>query len=159
MFCLSKGLGAPIGSVLVGDHEFIWEARRLKILFGGAWRQAGIMAAAGLVALAEGPRRLHEDHERARRLASGVAEILPGTIDPDAVETNMLFVDVMRAGHDVLNIRERLAAEGVLVTMVAGKIRMLTHVDIGDEEIDAALAAWRRVVDALPPAAPEEETA
>jgi threonine aldolase len=158
MFCLSKGLGAPIGSVLVGDREFIREARRLKILFGGAWRQAGIMAAAGLIALEEGPRRLHEDHERARRLASGVAELLPGSIDPAGVETNILFVDVTTAGHDVLDVRERLSAEGVLVTMVAGKIRMLTHVNIGDADVDAALNAWRRVVDSLgssPPAGEE----
>jgi len=151
MFCLSKGLGAPIGSVLVGDREFIREARRLKILFGGAWRQAGIMAAAGLIALEEGPKRLHEDHARARRLAAGVAGLLPGAIDPERVETNMLFVDVTNAGYDVLDIRERLAAEGVLVTMVAGKIRMLTHVNIGDADVDGALGAWRRVVDVLPP--------
>jgi threonine aldolase len=146
MFCLSKGLGAPIGSMLVGDREFIREARRLKILFGGAWRQAGIMAAAGLIALEEGPKRLHEDHARARRLAEGAAELMPGTIDPAAVETNMLFVDVTGAGHDVLDFRDRLAAEGVLATMVAGKIRMLTHVNIADADIDAALAAWGRVV-------------
>jgi threonine aldolase len=157
MFCLSKGLGAPIGSMLVGDREFIREARRLKILFGGAWRQAGVMAAAGLIALEEGPGRLHEDHARARRLAAGVAELLPGTIDPDGVETNMLFVDVTGAGYDVLDMRARLAAEGVWVTMVAGKIRMLTHVDIDDADIDGALAAWKRVVDALPPSSSQQE--
>jgi threonine aldolase len=149
MFCLSKGLGAPIGSMLIGDREFIREARRLKILFGGAWRQAGVMAAAGLIALEEGPQRLHEDHARARRLAEGVADIMPGTIDPAAVETNMLFVDVSAVGHDVLDIRARLQAEGVLATMVAGKIRMLTHVNIDDADVDAALAAWRRVADSL----------
>jgi threonine aldolase len=149
MFCLSKGLGAPIGSMLIGDREFIREARRLKILFGGAWRQAGVMAAAGLIALEEGPKRLHEDHTRARRLAEGVAEIMPGTIDPAAVESNMLFVDVAAVGHDVFDVRARLQAEGVLVTMVAGKVRMLTHVNIGDADIDAALGAWRRVADSL----------
>jgi threonine aldolase len=121
----------------------------LKIVFGGAWRQAGIMAAAGLVALDEGPKRLHEDHVRARRLAEGVAELLPGCIDPNAVETNMVFVDVAAAGFDVLDVLERLRAEGVLVTTVAGKIRMLTHVDVSDANIDAALVAWRRVADAL----------
>ena len=67
MFCLSKGLGAPIGSILAGDREFIREARRLKILFGGAWRQAGIMAAAGLIALEDGPKRLQEDHDERPR--------------------------------------------------------------------------------------------
>ncbi len=82
MFCLSKGLGAPIGSMLVGGPEFIREARRLKIVFGGAWRQAGIMAAAGLIALTEGPARLHEDHDNARRLARGVAEIVPASRRP-----------------------------------------------------------------------------
>ena len=122
----------------------------MKILFGGAWRQAGVMAAAGLIALEEGPKRLHEDHARAKRLAEGVASLLPGTIDPEAALTNILFVDVTAAGHDVLEFRERLAAEGVLVTMVAGKVRMLTHVNIGDADIDAALGAWKRVVDSLP---------
>ena len=94
MFCLSKGLGAPIGSVLAGDHELIREARRLRVLFGGAWRQAGIMAAAGLIALEQGPGRL--------------------------------------------------AAEGVLVTTVTGRVRMLTHVNIGAGDISVALDAWRR---------------
>ncbi len=78
MFCVSKGLGAPVGSLICGPSDLMPEARRLKILFGGAWRQAGIVAAAGLLALEEGPRRLHEDHERARRLAQGVAELVPG---------------------------------------------------------------------------------
>ena len=145
MFCLSKGLGAPIGSMLVGDAEFIREARRLKILFGGAWRQAGIMAAAGLIALAEGPARLHEDHENARRLAEGVAEIVPGSVDLAAVQTNIVFVDVSGTGRSAVTWVERLAAEGVLVTMVGGRIRMLTHVDITADDVQTALRAWRRV--------------
>jgi threonine aldolase len=144
MFCLSKGLGAPIGSVLAGDREFIREARRLKILFGGAWRQAGIMAAAGLIALEEGPRRLHEDHANARALAAGVADLLPGSVDPDAIETNIVFVDVSATGRDAAQWRERLAAEGVLVTMIGDRIRMLTHVNISPGDIEAALAAWSR---------------
>ncbi len=145
MFCLSKGLGAPIGSMLVGDAEFIREARRLKILFGGAWRQAGIMAAAGLIALAEGPARLHEDHENARRLAEGVAGIVPGSVDLAAVQTNIVFVDVSGTGRSAVNWVERLAAEGVLVTMVGGRIRMLTHVNITADDVQTALRAWRRV--------------
>jgi threonine aldolase len=144
MFCLSKGLGAPIGSVLAGDREFIREARRLKILFGGAWRQAGIMAAAGLIALEEGPQRLHEDHANARALAAGVADLLPGSVDPDAIETNIVFVDVSATGRDAAQWRERLAAEGVLVTMIGDRIRMLTHVNISRGDIEAALAAWSR---------------
>jgi len=149
MFCLSKGLGAPIGSVLAGEAEFVREARRLKVLLGGAWRQAGIVAAAGLVALEEGPKRLHEDHARARRLAEGIAEIMPGSIDPAAVETNMVFVDVAAVGLDVLEVLARLRDEGVLATTVAGKVRMLTHVDVSDADVDAALAAWRRVAASL----------
>ena len=149
MFCLSKGLGAPIGSVLAGDREFIAEARRLKILFGGAWRQAGIMAAAGLIALEEGPARLPEDHANARILAEGVAELLPESIDPDAVETNIVFIDVSGTGRGAAEWREMLAAEGLLVTTLGGRIRMLTHVGIGPDEIQAALTAWRRAARAV----------
>ena len=149
MFCVSKGLGAPIGSLLLGEAAFIREARRMKILFGAAWRQAGIMAAAGLVALEEGPSRLHEDHANARRLAEGVAEILPEGLDPAEVETNIVFVDVARAGLDLLEAVERLKSEGVLATMVAGKVRMLTHVDVSPQDVDRAIEAWRRVIPAL----------
>jgi threonine aldolase len=148
MFCLSRGLGAPIGSILAGDLEFIREARRLKILFGGAWRQAGIMAAAGLIALEEGPKRLPDDHENARTLAEGIAELLPGSLDPDLIETNIVFVDVSGTGRDATQWRERLAAEGVLVTMIGGRIRMLTHVGVDTADVQAALAAWRNAAKA-----------
>ncbi len=154
MFCLSKGLGAPIGSMLAGDTEFIREARRLKILFGGAWRQAGIMAAAGLIALEEGPGRLPEDHANARRLAEGVAEIVPGSLDPGAVETNIVFADVVAVtGHPLAAWVAALAAEGVLVTTVGDRVRMLTHVGIAASDVDAALTAWRRAAAGMGPAA------
>jgi threonine aldolase len=143
MFCLSKGLGAPVGSLLAGDREFIRAARRLKILFGAGWRQAGVLAAAGLVALRDGPGRLGTDHDNARRLAAGIAEIIPGGVDPAAVETNIVFVDMTGTGHGALAWRDRLAAHGVLVTMVAGRVRMLTHADVAAADIAAALAAWR----------------
>jgi threonine aldolase len=145
MFCVSKGLGAPIGSLLCGPVEAIREARRLKILFGGAWRQAGIMAAAGLVALERGRDRLHEDHARARRLAEGVAEILPGTVDLGQVETNMVYVDTQAAGLGVLDALERLGSLGVGATHSAGKVRLVTHLDVDDDGIGAALDAWRAV--------------
>ena len=148
MFCLSKGLGAPIGSILVGDRDFIMEARRLKILFGGAWRQAGIMAAAGLIALEEGPLRLNDDHANARDLAEGIAELLPGSVDPAGIETNIVFVDVSGTRREAAQWRDLLAAEGALVTTVGGRIRMLTHVGLGADDIQAALAAWRRAVKA-----------
>jgi len=146
MFCVSKGLGAPIGSLVCGSREHVREARRLKILFGGAWRQAGITAAAGLVALEEGPGRLHEDHARARRLAEGVADLLPGSIDLDLVETNMVYVDSGAVGLPPLETIERLGRLGVGATLVAGKVRMVTHVDVDDAGISFALDAWRQIV-------------
>jgi threonine aldolase len=145
MFCLSKGLGAPIGSVVCGPAEMVREARRLKILYGGAWRQAGVVAAAGLVALEEGPGRLHEDHERARRLAEGLAEALPGSVDLEQVETNMVFVDTEAVGLPLLEALERLAALGVGATHSAGKVRLVTHLDVDDPGIGVALDAWREL--------------
>ena len=145
MFCVSKGLGAPIGSLVCGTQEHIREARRLKILFGGAWRQAGIMAAAGLVALEDGRTRLLEDHERAGRLANGVADMLPGSIDPSTVETNMVYVDTEAVGMRSLDVIRRLADLGVGATFVSGKVRMVTHVDVHDDGLALALDAWRSV--------------
>jgi threonine aldolase len=146
MFCLSKGLGAPIGSVLVGDSEFIREARRLRILFGAAWRQAGIMAAAGLLALEEGPKRLAEDHEHAQILARGLAELLPGSVDPSSVATNIVFVDVAATGRSAAEWQDRLAAEGLIVSGGGLRVRMLTHRDASRADVEAALEVWRRVV-------------
>ena len=145
MFCVSKGLGAPVGSLVCGRVEQIREARRLKILFGGAWRQAGILAAAGLVALDDGPQRLHEDHERARRLAEGVADAAAGSVDPADVETNMVYADTEPIGMSPLEAIERLEAEGVGATLVSGKVRMVTHIDISDGDVELAVEAWRRL--------------
>ncbi len=149
MFCLSKGLGAPIGSVLCGPAPFIEEARRMKILFGGAWRQAGVVAAAGLVALEEGPKRLHEDHANARRLAGALAEILPGAIDVDGVETNMVWVDTRAAGLAPLEVRAQLAEHGILVNVIAGRVRLVTHRDVTPDDVEETIRVWRRVVAAL----------
>jgi threonine aldolase len=145
MFCLSKGLGAPIGSVLCGPAELMREARRLKILYGGAWRQAGVVAAAGLLALERGPGRLHEDHRRARRLGDGIAELLPGSVDPEQIETNMVFVDTEVVGLPMSEALERLAALGVGATHSGGKVRMVTHLDIDDAGVAVALDAWNRI--------------
>jgi threonine aldolase len=145
MFCVSKGLGAPIGSLVCGPADMVREARRLKILFGGAWRQAGVVAAAGLVALEDGPTRLHEDHIRAHRLAEGVAEAMPGALDPAAVETNMVYVDTEAVGMGPLDAIARLREQRVGATFVSGKVRMVTHVDVTDRDIEAAIAAWRTV--------------
>ncbi len=160
MFCVSKGLGAPIGSLVCGTREDIREARRLKILFGGAWRQAGIMAAAGLIALEDGPKRLHLDHERARRLAEAVAEILPGSVDPAMVETNMVYADTEAVGLAPLDAIERLRDLGVGATFVSGKVRMVTHVDVDDDGLALALDAWRTIAETVPRTMPKttEET-
>ena len=145
MFCFSKGLGAPIGSILCGPVDLIEEARRVRVTLTGAWRQAGVLAAAALVALEEGPKRLHEDHENARRLAKGIADAVPGALDPEQVETNIVFADPSPLGLKAPEAAARLRAEGVLVTIIGGKVRMLTHLDVSTEDIDEALAAWRRI--------------
>jgi threonine aldolase len=151
MFCLSKGLGAPIGSVLCGPAPFIKEARRVKILFGGAWRQAGVVAAAGLVALEESPKRLHEDHENARRLAEGIAELLPEAIDVDGVETNMVWIDTKAVGFAPLEVRDRLREAGLLCNVIAGRIRLVTHRDVTREDVEETIGLWRQVVAELRP--------
>ena len=148
MFCLSKGLGAPVGSVLCGTAEAIREARRIWILYGGAWRQAGIVAAAGLVALEEGRDRLVEDHERARRLAAGIEEISAGAVDPDQVATNMVFADTEAVGLPAATLLDRLAGLGVgAVPIGPTAIRMVTHVGVDDDAIAHAIDAWRSVTD------------
>jgi threonine aldolase len=146
MFCVSKGLGAPVGSLVCGPAELMHEARRLKILFGGAWRQAGVLAAAGLVALREGPERLHGDHVRARRLADALAELVPGGIDPASVETNMVYLDTEPLGMTPLEAVRRLEDEGVGATLASGRVRMVTHVDISDRDVETAIAAWKSVI-------------
>ena len=145
MFSLSKGLGAPIGSLLCGPSEFIREARRAKILMGGAWRQAGVVAAAGLVALAEGPARLPEDHDLAKTLAEALHEATPGAVKPEQVQTNIIFLDTEAMGLDPLEAVRRLREHGILATVVAGKVRMVTHLDVSRQDIGAAAEAWRNV--------------
>jgi len=129
-----------------GPAELIREARRIWILYGGAWRQAGIMAAAGLVALDEGRARIVDDHVRARRLAESLADLLPGGVDLEMVETNMVFVHTEAMGLDALETIERLAALGVGAVPVTGAVRMVTHVDVDDDGIARAIDAWRAVV-------------
>lgn len=149
MFCLSKGLGAPIGSLLVGDAEFIDEARRLKVLYGAGWRQAGFMAAAGLIALRDGPKTLRDDHIKARRLAEGIAGILPGALDPCLVQTNIVFADIRGTGHDAVTWQRQLAAHGLLVTRAPGRIRMLTHRDVSPNAVGLAVRAWHQAATEL----------
>ncbi|AEQ52130.1 low-specificity L-threonine aldolase [Pelagibacterium halotolerans] len=135
--CLSKGLGAPVGSVLVGDEDFIGKARRLRKMLGGGMRQAGIIAAAGLYALEHNVARLADDHARARRLAEGLARY--DALAVDMPQTNIFF---LRADSAVAEgFADHMAAAGILVSGRYGQQRWVTHKDIGDEAIEAALDA------------------
>src|SRR5919199_5027037 len=146
MFCLSKALGAPVGSILLGTRAFIAEARRWRKLLGGGMRQAGVLAAAGLVALEESPKLLPEDHANARRLAAGVAE-LPGVeIDPERVVTNIVIFDVTGTRRAADEICARLAERNVLASGFGTAIRMVTHYDVSSADIETALAALREVI-------------
>jgi threonine aldolase len=146
MFCLSKGLGAPVGSMLLGTKGFIDEARAVRKMLGGGMRQAGVLAAAGLVALQETPARLHEDHENARRLAEGLAE-LPGIkIDAEKVVTNIVIFDVAETGQAADAICAQLREHNVLASGFGTSIRMVTHYDVSRADIDIALRELRNVL-------------
>lgn len=146
MFCLSKGLGAPVGSMLLGTRSFIEEARRWRKLLGGGMRQAGVLAAAGLVALEETPGRLHEDHENAQMLARGLAE-LPGVrIDPEQVRTNIVIFDVSETGRAADDICAQLEERGVLASGFGASIRMVTHYDVSRADIETALSEMEKIV-------------
>jgi len=139
----TKGLGAPIGAVLVGSRELIDEAWRYKQMWGGAMRQSGVVAAAGLYALDNHVERLAEDHENARLLAEGLAEIGGVTIDPSTVETNIVVFEV----EDATKTGEALRAAGVQVTRLdATRIRAVTHLDVDRAGIERALEVMREVI-------------
>lgn len=145
-FCLSKGLGAPVGSMLVGTKAFIAEARAWRKRLGGGMRQVGVLAAAGLIALEESPKRLHEDHANARRLAEGLEAIDGISIDPEKVVTNIVIFDVAATGRTPDEICEALRDHGILAFGWGSVIRMVTHIGITADDIDAAIAAVRQAV-------------
>ncbi len=149
MFCLSKGLGAPVGSMLMGSKAFIEEARQVRKMLGGGMRQAGILAAAGLVALEDGPGRLHVDHENARFLAEGLAE-LPGIrIDPAKVVSNILVFDVSETPFKPIQVSQRLKERGILANGIGPTaIRMVTHCDVDRAGCERALGALREILPA-----------
>jgi len=145
-FCLSKGLCAPVGSILCGSQEFIRRAHRVRKQLGGGMRQAGIIAAAGIVALESMVDRLVEDHRRAARLARGLSTIPGLTIDPGSPHTNMVFLNLEEATIPLtaIEVAERLNAQGVLVGVVAERrFRLVTHYWIDDEGIDRAVSAFK----------------
>ena len=148
--CLSKGLGCPLGAILATSSELAWKARRGKHLFGGAMRQAGIVAAAGVYALDHHVERLAEDHARARRLADGLLEAgLP--VAPDDVETNFVQLDIGPLGLDKAEALERLKQEGIGLspTVHPTLLRAVTHLDITDEDVEQAIELIPRALGAL----------
>ena len=139
MFCLSKGLSAPVGSMLAGPADLIAAARSERARLGGGMRQAGVIAAAGIVALTEMVDRLADDHSRARRLAEALAERFPGSVDPARVATNIVCAASAALPASFL---DDLAAAGVRAgTIDQTTVRLVTHKDVDDADLERALAA------------------
>ncbi|HEY7717268.1 MAG TPA: GntG family PLP-dependent aldolase [Pedococcus sp.] len=140
--CLSKGLGAPVGSVLVGSAAQMAEARIWRKRFGGGMRQVGFLAAAGLWALDHHVARLADDHARARRFADAAAAACPGTVDPDGVQTNIVVLDVAAAGWVPGDFAAAAARRGIRLYAVSGtSVRLVWHLDVDDAATDRAVAA------------------
>ncbi|MHC5012858.1 MAG: threonine aldolase family protein, partial [Planctomycetota bacterium] len=141
MVCLSKGLGAPVGSMLVGDADLIGRAREVRKLFGGGMRQVGVLAAPGRVAVGAMRERLVEDHARAQRLAEGFLENPGVSLPYGEVETNILMVTA--GGHDARRIQDALDARGVRAIAVGAEtLRFVTHYDVTDEGVERAIRAF-----------------
>ncbi len=145
-FCLSKGLGAPVGSMLLGTKDFITEARVWRKRFGGGMRQAGILAAAGLIALEESPKRLHIDHENAKKLAEGVANIKGVSIDAEKIVTNIVIFDVSATGKTSAEICNALKEKDIYAIPFGKAIRMVTHCDISSKYIEQTLNALKSTI-------------
>jgi threonine aldolase len=146
-FCFSKGLGAPVGSMIVGTKNLIERCRVLRKMLGGGMRQAGVLAAAALIALEEGPKRLHIDHENAQLLARGLARIPGIKVRPENVQTNIVIFDVGATGVSSSDFLQRLADRKVLGGSVdARRIRMVTHVDVNRTDIETALRIIAEVI-------------
>ena len=148
MFCLSKGLGAPVGSMIVGSREFIERARVYRKMFGGGMRQVGVIAAAGLLALEKSPSRLHEDHANAKHLAEGIATIPGLGIDPAGVRSNIVIFDCSSSGMNAVELCDALHARGVWAQDTAPyAVRMVTHWNVDRPGVDRALVELRALVE------------
>jgi threonine aldolase len=147
MFCLSKGLCAPVGSLILGSRSFIDRALGARKMFGGGMRQVGVLAAAGLIALEKMRKRLAEDHANAQLLARGIAEIPGLKIDPEKAHTNVIIFDISDTGLSIADWTERLKARGVLAIGInTRELRMVTHHDVSRQDCETALAAVREVL-------------
>ena len=146
-FCFSKGLGAPVGSMIVGSRDFIERCRVIRKMLGGGMRQVGVLAAAAAVALEEGPKRLSLDHDNAQVLAQGMANIPRIRIQPEKVQTNIVIADISESGLATSELLKRLAARKVLAGPVdARRVRMVTHLDVDRGDIEHALLIIAEVV-------------
>jgi threonine aldolase len=145
-FCLSKGLSAPVGSMLVGPRERVEFGRRLRKALGGGMRQVGVLAAPGIIALTEMVERLKDDHARAKALARGISG-LPGVkLDPASVETDIIIFGFEHPTLTVPAMLEKMKEKGILALSVSGGIRMVTHKDVGDEDVDRAVRAFTQIL-------------
>jgi threonine aldolase len=148
MFCLSKGLSAPIGSVIVGESKFIEKARKIRKMLGGGMRQAGIIAAPGIVALEKMVDRLKEDHMNAKLLAKGLKKLDGISVDPDSVETNIVIIGINIQGLDSKQLVKRLDEKGVkALSMDRNRIRLVTHRGIEKADIEYTLDVFRDIWD------------
>ncbi len=146
-FCLSKGLGAPVGSMVCGSLAFVKEARRARKVLGGGMRQAGVLAAAGIVALTENVDRMADDHENARKLAEGLAELDGISIDPEKIKTNIIFFTITKPCLTPEMLAKQLAAEGVRVgPKPPDQMRAVTNYHITSDDIDDALGVFKKVL-------------
>ncbi|MBA2606409.1 MAG: beta-eliminating lyase-related protein [Acidobacteriota bacterium] len=145
-FCLSKGLGAPVGSMLLGKKDFIEEARVWRKRLGGGMRQVGVLAAAGLIALEETPKILHVDHENAKLLAEGLANLKGVSIDTEKVITNIVIFDVTSAELAASEICAKLKEQDILASPFGNSIRMVTHYDVSREGIETTIKALEQIL-------------
>jgi len=147
MFCLSKGLASPVGSMLCGSKEFIKKARKMRKILGGGLRQAGVLAACGIVSLEKMIDRLQEDHDNAKYLASKLNELEGFYVNMDKVQTNMVFCKVYREGFDFIGFRDELLKRGIKTNQgVKGTIRFVTNKDVNREDIDYTIDCIKEVL-------------
>lgn len=145
-FCLSKGLSAPVGSILAGPRERIEFGRRLRKALGGGMRQVGVLAAPGLIALTEMVDRLEDDHARAKALARGISGFPGVRLDPGSVETDIVIFGFEHPTITVPDMIGRMKEKGILALAVSGGIRMVTHKDVGDADVERAIAAFKAIL-------------
>jgi threonine aldolase len=146
MFCLSKGLCAPVGSMLVGPRDMIDYGRRIRKALGGGMRQVGVLAAPGIIALTEMPGRLKDDHARARTLARAIADLRGVELNPDGIETNIVIFGFSHPRFSIPDFLEELRKRKVLALATAGGIRFVTHKDVDDEDVERAVESFRAIL-------------